>query len=196
MKVSLPGPRQGAFTRNPVAGIRRSPDIRRMAKALQSRNIDTRFWFSAGTVGHLDDRGTFIAEGDEAYIGSGNDRRALAVAVEDDGVLVDVRLEPSGEYVTARYHGLGVGQFGAILFPILPGDEVVVAVPDGDLNSPAISIVTIASNIRAQIPTTWANDRVLFQARGPIEITAPAIAIDSNNLVLNGRTVTRSGETI
>lgn len=185
----------GSHTRrlsNPVAGLRRQPDVRRVAAGLQSRGIDSRFWLSMGTVGSLDDRGQFIAQGDAAYING----RPLSVAVEDDGIIADVRLEPTGETISARFHGVSIGQMGSILFPLYPGDEVIVGIPDGDLNSPGISILAVAGNARAPVPTTWANDRVLMQLHTALEISAPGIRISSGNLVLNGRRVTPGPEAI
>lgn len=181
---------------NPVAGLRRKPDVKKLSGALASRGIDTRFWLAAGTVGSVADNGTFVAQGEEAYIGEGNDERALAVATETDGIIVDVRLEPLGTIITARYHGISCGYYGAVLVPISPGDEVIVGIPDGDFNSPAITILAIAANEQAPIPSDWNNDRMLIEMRAAVEIRAPAISLESNALSLNGRRVGRSPEAI
>jgi hypothetical protein len=58
-------------------------------------------------------------------------------------------------------------------------------------------VVAIAANATAPFPTDWQNDRLLIQAFvGPMEIRGPAITISSQNLKLNGRTVTWSSESI
>lgn len=196
MKVNIASRASRGIKLNPVAGLRRRPDVKKMAGALASRGIDTRYWLTAGTVGHVADNGAFVAKGAQAYIGTGNERRALAVATETDGIVVDVRIEPLGESITARYHGISCGYHGAVLVPISPGDEVIVGIPDGDLNSPSITILAIAANQQAPVPSDWNNDRMLIEMRTEVEIRAPAITLDSNILTLNGRIVNRASEAI
>jgi hypothetical protein len=152
-------------------------DVQRVARAVRSPGIDSRSWFEAGTVGVENEEGDFVTDDPEA------------IYVDQLGAVVSVRLEPSGEIVTARYNGIACGRMGFMLVPIRPGDEVLVAIPNGDYNSPAVTIVGVASNQTAQIPTNWNNDRVLFQLNVPLEIRAPILRIDSNQLALNGRLV-------
>ena len=166
--------------------VRRTPDVQKIARSLRGPGNDTRAWFSAGTVGVFSDRGEWLTEGEAARD---------AIAVERDGAVVDVRLEPSGEFVTARYHGVQAGRWAVILAPIAPGDEVLVAIPDGDLNSAAIAIVGVAANRTALIPADWNNDRLLIDGLAvPVHIRGAAVTIESPNLVLNGRRVARSTE--
>ena len=183
MRVNgLPG------TRRAPASVRSGPDVQRLAKALSGPGIDTRTWFAQGTVGVFTDRGEFVTSGE-----LGRD----AVACEADGVVVDVRLEPSGEFVTARYHGISAGRWAVVLAPIAPGDEVLVGIPDGDFNSPGIVVVAVAANATAPIPTDWANDRLLIEGLTvPVHIRGPSVSIESPNLLLNGRRVFRSPEPI
>ena len=188
-----------ARTRGPARirapGIKRTLDVQRVAKAIAGPGIDTRSWLEAGTVGILNDQGEFVT-GDGGGDGAAAEARD-AVACERDGAVVDLRLEPSGQFVTARYHGISAGRYGGIFVPLTPGDEVVVAIPGGDYNSPAITIVAIASNETAQIPADWANDRLLIETiRGPLHLRGPAIRLDSPNLILNGRTVASGTEPI
>lgn len=159
-------------------------DMRRLAAALSGPGVDTRTWFAQGTVGVHREDGTWDFEDPEA------------VYVDDEGALISVRLEPEDAEVTARWNGVGAGRFGVIYFPIYPGDEVLVAIPGGDLSSSAIAIVTVMSNLTAPTPETWANDRVLMDLRVPLEIRGPAVRIRSGNLELNGRAVAFSTEAI
>jgi len=180
MEVSIGKPRR----RGRAAG---TPDMARIGKALASRGLDTRFWISSGTVGVLGDSGTFSVDDQQA------------VYPVPGGVLIDVRLEPCEQYVTARYHGVSAGRFGHILVPVFQGDEVLVLVPDGDLRHPAITALLLGSNIGAPISADWGNDptpRVLFDLNVPLEIRAPGVTITSAGLMLNGRMVTPGEDTI
>lgn len=169
------------------SGIRLAPDVSRIGRALGGAN-DPRIWTSLGTVGFFDDRGKFVSD----------DRDAI-FAGRGIGSVVDVRLEPTGDYVTARWSGLGLGQFGSILVPISPGDLVAVLIPDGSLSSPGISIVGLVENVAGeagQPPSNWNNDRVLWRLRVPLEIDGPAIEIRSPTLTLNDRLVVPAADTI
>src|SRR5688572_28896304 len=159
-------------------------DLQRVARAMSGPGIDTRVWKVSGTVGVVTDDGEFDTTDPEA------------VYVDALGAVVSVRVEPSGELLTARWNGISCGRFGFVLFPIKPGAEVSVDVPAGDFNHPGITITGLASNSTAQIPTDWNNDGFLFSLNCPFEVRAPAIRMSSSNLVLNGRNVTRSPEDI
>jgi hypothetical protein len=167
------------------AGVGRPKiDVMRMARALQGPGNDTRTWICAGTVGSADDGGQFDAsDPDDIY-------------ADRSGVVVSVRLEPYDKIVTARWSGMSCGRYGFALFPIRPGDEVLVAFPDGDLNSPSATIFYAQANETAQIPSDWNNDRVLFDFNVPFEIRAPAVRIRSGALDLNNRTVVWGPEDI
>lgn len=170
-------PTRGGHGRPPI-------DVQRLARAVSGPGIDTRSWLHSGTVGVAGEGGEFRTDDPES------------VYVDRLGAVVRVRLEPGGEIVTARYHGISCGRFGFILVPIRPGDEVLVAVPDGDFNSPSITVIALAANATAKIPGDWNNDRVLFDTNVPLEIRGPAIRVSSPNLVLNGRPVAFSPEGI
>lgn len=189
-------PKGRASLIRPRGGVGRpSIDIQRVAQALAGPGIDSRFWVSAGTVGTRDDDGSFSTTATVDSPGSGPPVPE-AVYVDELGLVADVRLEPSGDLVTARYNGVGVGRFGSILVPLRGGDEVVVVIPDGDLNSPSIAIVALLADETAKIPTDWNNDRVLFRLNVPLEIRGPAVDIRSPNLQLNGRQVPFGSENI
>lgn len=160
-----------------------SLDIDKLRSAMRGPGLDTRTWYEAGTVGTYDENGDFVTTG------NGN-----AVFASTLGLVAAVRLEPLGEVVAARVASIGAGRAGAFLFPVRPGDEVLVAIPSGSLASAAVAIVGMLPNATARIPDDWNNDRVVFDLAVPFEVRAPAIRLDSPNLVLNGRGVARSGE--
>lgn len=160
-----------------------SLDSTKLAKGLSGPGMDTRRYFSAGTIGSYDQTS-----------GDFNTTAPESVFVSERGVICSVRLEPTGEVISARVGWLGAGRFGSMLVPVRPGDEVLVSIPDGDLNHPSVAIVGLLSNETVKIPTDWNNDRVLFDLNVPFQVRAPAIDLDSPNLVLNGRGVRRSQE--
>lgn len=156
-------------------------DPQKIARAIRGPGIDTRSWVVTGTVG--------VSREGEAFDTSDAD----AVYTDRRGAVVDVRLEPSGAIITARWHGVSVGRFGSVVFPLRGGDEVVVVIPDGDPQSDAITILCAAANATARTPPDWNNDRVLWDLNVPFQIRAPAIALESGNFTINGRRVGYSG---
>jgi hypothetical protein len=159
-------------------------DVHRAGKALAQPGIDTRFWIGQGTVGFFDDAGEFQAEDPEA------------IWCDADGCLVSFRLDATGDFGVARWDGVSCGRYGFFLFPIRPGDEIIVAFPNGTLNDASNHIIALKSNRTAQIPDDWNNDRVLLDMNVPMEIRGPYIDISSSNLILNGRIVYRTPEGI
>ena len=169
------------------AGFRLAPDVARIGKGLAGPT-DPRRWCAIGTVGFFDADGRFVDDDTDA-----------AFAGTKIGSVVDVRLEPDGDLVTARWSGAGMGEFGSILWPIKPGDLVAVLIPGGSINSPGISIVGLLGNVAdasADVPDDWNNDRVLLRLRVPFELSAPAVEIRSGTLKLNGRAVLAGAESI
>lgn len=168
-------------------GIRKRPDVQRVARALAMPGIDPRIWATGGTVGVLNDSGEFVTSGKFGR---------LARAASPNGVIISVRLDSYGIVIPARYHGMAVGRAGAALFPIMPGDEVLVVITDGNLRSAQITALPAGSNATAQIPSDWNNDRVLFDLSVPFQVRAPAIDLNSANMRINGRRVGSSEEPI
>lgn len=166
---------------------RKVVDVSRLATGTAQAGNDPRYWVCAGTVGAVSDDGEFITKGETAR---------GARAAERKGIIVDVRLEPLGRSISVRYHGIGAGRAGCLLVPVMPGDDVVVLITDGDLNSASICALLTGANATAQIPEDWANDRVLFDLSVPFHVRAPAISLESSHLKLNGRRVGNSGEPI
>lgn len=175
-------------------------DVQRLARALASPGIDTRQWVEVGTVGFLIGERFFTGALDPGASTeqkkAAAEKASKAIYADELGTVVSVRIESTGQMVTARWNGIGCGRFGVFLFPIRPGDEVTILIPGGDMNSGAISIIDVQSNETAKIPTDWNNDRVLLSTSVPIEIEAPAIRIRSPLLDLNGRKVAFSSEGI
>lgn len=158
-------------------------DVQRFAQALAGPGLDTRTWLSAGTVGARDTQGTFTVDPESVF-------------ASQLGTVVDVRLEPSGRMVTAKWNGLSVGRYGSILFPIRAGDDVIVVFPTGDPNDGSATIISLLGDRTALAPSNWNNDRVLFELNVDLEISGPGIRITSTNLELNGRPVRFSPESI
>ena len=111
---------RGPAARSRGAVGRPQIDVQRLAAAIAGPGNDTRTWFVEGTVGLLDDRGTFKTDDPEG------------VFAEPDGCVVGVQIEPEGLMITANWNGISCGRFGFILFPIRVGDDVLVAIPGGD----------------------------------------------------------------
>jgi hypothetical protein len=87
--------------------------------------MDTRYWCSRGTIGTIDDEGQFHPD----------DPHAIWIGPE--GVECDVKLEPLEQMVTALW-SKGDAESSDI-GPILPGDQVLVECPGGDLMTPVIT---------------------------------------------------------
>jgi hypothetical protein len=147
--------------------------------------MDPRPWVVSATVGIVDDNGQF-----STVAPAGGPRSSEAVAVERNGAIVSVRIESTGEVVNVRYNGIAVGRFGAMLVPLRPGDEVLVAFPDGNIRHAGSAIVALQSNQTARLPADWANERVLFVLNVPFEIRAPTINLTAaGGVTINGRSV-------
>lgn len=151
-----------------MARTTRGIDVRRFAEAIKGHGIDLRHWASHGTVCTVDDSGNCNFSDPDAVI------------VAPDGVWADVVLQPLEIPVTARMQ-LGVGGGTCtILCPLRAGDEVLVIIPDGDLNNPP-AIVAILNSQGVKIPLesdgrpVFKNDRLSIFAKGvPIEIRTDA----------------------
>jgi phage baseplate assembly protein gpV len=87
--------------------------------------MDTRYWCSRGTIGTIDDQGDFHPD----------DPHAIWIGPE--GVECDVKLEPLEQMVTALW-SKGDAESSDI-WPIRPGDQVLVECPGGDLMTPVIT---------------------------------------------------------
>lgn len=159
-------------------------NIARLARALVSPEMDSRSWLESGTIGLLGDDDELDVESPES------------IYVDPFGAIVSVRLEPSGRMVTARYNGLGCGQFGSILVPISPGDEVLVGIPNGNYNSPGVQILGLCANATTRIPSDWNNDHVRLTSNLDVQIEAASIRLDAMHLFLNGRRVNPTSEDI
>ncbi len=88
---------------------------------------------------------------------------------EDYGYLLDVVLRPSGVEVQARpVWWMGGAQGEGIYAPIAVDDEVVVVVPDGDLNR-ALAWPGPPSS-PSKPPSGWSNDRIELVHAGGVQV--------------------------
>lgn len=142
----------------------RAIDFARIARALVRPGMDARHWVSYGTVATLTGPG-----------GTPNYSDPNGILCTPAGIEVDVVLEPMGYHLTCRY-GIAAGSC-AINTPINPGDQVVVAIPDGDA-SMVPQIIAIIPGSSDPMPVgedglpLFKNDRLMIYAgQGvPIEI--------------------------
>lgn len=134
---------------------------------MQREGIDPRHWVSYGTVATQKSDGTYDVTD------------AQAVSVSPDGCFVDVLLHPLLVHVTCRYPGVHGGSSAQVMAPVRPGDEVLVALADGDLRMPPVvekvmtaqhSPLTLDADGRTPL---WKNDRVLIFGRdGKVQVRA------------------------
>lgn len=92
-------------------------DLATMSRAFAGPGMDTRQWVSYGIVDEGENSVRFVDENG---------------APLPTGPLVTVTLEPSHVTVPCRVAGHVAGQEEGEWFPFLPGDEVLVVVPEGD----------------------------------------------------------------
>jgi len=140
----------------------------RLGAGLTMAGIDARFWVSRGTVAAVN--------GEQPDYTDPN-----AVVISPSGVDVDVVLEPSGVPITCHYgHQAGAV---SVLFPIRPGNQVLVAIPGGDLAMiPYVLCVVAGASEPLPVETdgkpVFRNDRASIFARGvPIEVRTAAGAV-------------------
>jgi hypothetical protein len=108
--------------------------------ALAAPGMDPRQWCSYGIV---------LSDSDEAHSVRFNDENGAALP---HGVLVDVKLQPSGTIVPCRVAMLDAGSGEAAWSPVGPGDEVIVLVPEGRENAGCV-IVGRLPNAKDVFPT-------------------------------------------
>lgn len=93
-------------------------DVQRLGQALARPGMDTRVWVSLA--------------------------RVVARAVDlDEGVFVDVELEPSGTRETARVAPVYAGNGFGLYAPLKVDDEVLVAIPNGDFDLGAVVLARL-----------------------------------------------------
>lgn len=130
-----------------------------LREGLASPGMDTRFWESLGTVGTIDDSG------------EPNYSDPHSVWIGPEGVECDVILQPLMQRVTALW---GFGGEIADIAPIHPGDQVLVACPNGDLMTPVITtIIHSRANkqpMTAGVPIFDNKRRLIYARKGSIDI--------------------------
>lgn len=113
---------------------------------------------------------------------------------------VDVTCQPSGLQLVAQVMQATRGNYG----DPLPGDVVLVAVPRGDLQAPAVMLGWLSSARPTQtppVPVAGPTAQVMEHLTGPIEIRAPlGVAVTgAAGVALNGPGglgVARIGDTV
>jgi phage baseplate assembly protein gpV len=153
-----------------------------LREGLASPGMDTRYWQSLGTVGTIDDAG------EPDYTDP------LAVWIGPEGVECDVILQPLMQRVTALW---GFGGEVADIAPIHPGDQVLVACPNGDLMTPVITtIIHSRANkqpMDAGKPLFDNKRRLIYARKGDIDIKVAQG--DSTVRVDKGKAIVAAGST-
>jgi hypothetical protein len=145
-----------------VRGRGPSVDFRRLGASLAAPGLDTRFWLSMGTVATVSGQGAI------------NDKDPAAVIVGPEGVEVDVVLLPSEDPITCRFPSGGPSSTDD--WPIGPGDEVLVAIPEGlpGAGGVILGVLNSASDplpVEADGKPMFRHDRRLIWANGiPIDL--------------------------
>lgn len=98
-----------------MAGVRRSPDVRRMAHAVSHPGIDPRIWGSWAIITEV-----------------GFD--------PEEGLFADIQLQPTGEVETVLITGIYAGNGFGCYRPIKKDDTVYILFPNGDPNNGGIVV--------------------------------------------------------
>lgn len=159
----------------------RGTDQRKMGQAFAAPGMDTRTWISFGVV----DKDT---------------KEAGAIQFKDDngkvspyGPLVSVILQPSGIVVPCRvgYHVAGGGE--GEWFPFLPGDEVLVAIPEGNERAGATIIARLNNEID-EWPTVVAGQDATKNTMGFRRMRTPyVVETGSSYLIRSAKTGSQLG---
>jgi len=164
-------------------------DARKMGAALAGPGMDTRAWVSLGTVAVVNDEGVMDYADQHA------------VALDPDGISVDVELDPSGDLVTCQYLGIQGGRDVQVMAPIRPGDSVVVGLPEGEMHFPVILAILNSTSFRlpmdAQRRTIFDNARLLvFAETVPVDIRTRGggrVLVEQSGVVTVGATGIKLG---
>lgn len=163
-------------------------NFRKLAGALAAPGLDTRFWLSMGVVATVNDQGEI------------NATDPAAVIVGPEGVEMDVVLLPSEDPITCRFPSGGSSSTND--WPINPGDEVLVAIPEGLPGAGGV-ILGVLNSAADQLPVEsdgkpmFRHDRRLIWANGiPIDLRtgnvrllvdpAGTITLTSSTVLLGG----------
>jgi hypothetical protein len=139
----------------------KTPSKRLDMSNLRAALHDSRQWIAVGTI--VDPgRG-----GDHWEVVTENGARV--------DLLVEVEIAPGGEYITARL-GNAIGSGGVWRVPNV-GDEVIVALPSGELDfMPTVVSIMATENVPARVGT----DKTILVAMDRIEIDAPKVYLGNN----------------
>lgn len=159
-------------------------DQRTIAEAMRGPDMDTRQWISYGIVT------------------AGSDPTDIVIFDEEEGVpYVMVMLEPTKVPVRCRVGGKVAGNGEGEWFPFVQGDEVLVAIPQGDEQAGCIILCRLNNQIdkfpmdsvAGQDPTTntFSFERrrtpLITESAGPVmirsAITSALISIDTAGVI-------------
>jgi hypothetical protein len=155
-------------------------NLRKLAGALAAPGQDTRFWLSYGIVASVSDKGT----PDTSNPG--------AVIAGPEGVEMDVVLLPSEDPIVCRFPS--GGRTSTDDWPIRPGDEVLVGIPEGLPGAGGV-ILGVMNSADAQLPVEddgkpmFRHDRRQIWALVPIDLRTPGggVTINPDGSILLGR---------
>lgn len=105
----------------------RNFDAAAFSKLAQRPGVDPRYWISYARVDNITPETGDVVVPDE----------------EDGQVYVDVTLKPSDFPARARVGMIAAGSGEAVYFPLVGGDEVLVAIPEGDVRAGAVIIARL-----------------------------------------------------
>jgi len=150
-------------------------DVAAMREAVKGPGVDTRMWLAMGTV-----------------VAGTADKHPVRFTDEDGnalphGVLVDVKLHPSGTEVPCRVMGRTAGNGTGEYHPFVDGDEVLVAVPGGDERSGCV-IMGRANQALDVFPTTVAGMDVTQNTVGFLRCVEPYVIESATAVVLRQAT--------
>lgn len=157
-----------------------SIDFNRLGAALARPGADTRYWLSLGVVATVGDAGRI------------NDTDANAVIVGPEGVECDVVLLPSKDPIQCRVPS--GGPISTDDWPLNPGDEVLVAIPEGLPGAGGV-VVARMNSAAATLPVEgdgkpmFRHDRRQIWALVPIDLRTPGggITVNPDGSILLGR---------
>lgn len=169
-------------------GVSRGWDAQKIGAAISGPGVDTRCWLSLGIVATVKDVSASEITNPLDVI---DDTDQSAIIIGAEGVEVDVVLLPSMDPITCRVPSGGAKT--TVDAPISPGDEVLVAIPNG-LPGKGGVIVDVMNSAADRLPLgdddkpLFKNDRYLIWADEiPIDLRTGPVRIlmkpDTNEIL-------------
>lgn len=151
-------------------------DASTMRQALSGPGMDTRQWISYGRVepDSPDARNVLFDEADSEGTPLGQ-------------VIVTVKLEPSATIVPCRIGGMVAGNGEGEYYPFIEGDEVLVAIPEGDEKAGCVIISRLGQSLDA-FPLNVGGADVTKNNFGFRRMRAPFILETAESYMMRGTT--------